>query len=65
MKLDSKLFVRGALKRIEGIQIPDEPPKKTGKFVLTSDQNQREGKTNAIKANQRVPQNDQFVYFAS
>jgi hypothetical protein len=51
MKLDSKLFVRGALKWIEGIQIPDEPPKKTGKLVSTPHQKQREGKTNAIKAN--------------
>jgi hypothetical protein len=50
MKLDSKLVVRGALKWIEGIQIPDEPPKKTGKLVLTPDQNCQEGKTNAIKA---------------
>jgi hypothetical protein len=45
-----KLVVRGALERTEGIQIPDEPPKKTGKLFLTPDQNCREGKTNAIKA---------------
>jgi hypothetical protein len=39
MKLDWKFFVRGALQRIEEIQIPDEPPKKTAKTVLAPHEN--------------------------
>jgi hypothetical protein len=62
MKLDWNLFVRYALKRIEGIRILFGPPKKLQKLSLSLIPKEQEAKTSATKTIQRIPQNGPLVY---